>query len=91
MSENNGNDRQDKYQFFKRVFTPGTVECAIACGIVGVLVALLLMWIGIWRTLLICVLVGIGVFIGGVKDKRAFLRRLFGSGSDRNGSGSSDS
>lgn len=84
MSENNGNDRDNRYRFFKRVFTPGTVECAIACGLVGVLVALLLLWIGVWKTLLICVLVGIGIFIGGVKDKRAFINRLFGNGRDNN-------
>lgn len=66
--------------FFKRVFTAGTLECAIACGLLGVLVALLLLWIGIWKTLLIVVLVAIGVFLGGVKDKRAFLRKLFGGG-----------
>lgn len=64
--------------FFKRVFTPGTVECAIACGLLGVLVALLLLWIGIWKTLLIAALVAVGVFFGGVKDKRAFLKKLFG-------------
>lgn len=75
MSENNG-----KYNFFKRVFTPGTIECAIACGLVGVLVALLLLWIGVWKTLLIVVLVGIGLFVGGVKDKRAFFQKLLGKG-----------
>lgn len=62
--------------FLKRVFTPGTPECAIACGLVGVLVALLLLWIGVWRTLLIVALVGIGFFIGGVKDKKGFFQRV---------------
>lgn len=71
--------------FFKRVFTPGTVECAIACGLLGVIVALLLLWIGVWRTLLIVVLVAIGVFIGGVKDKKAFIRRVFGNRENGNG------
>lgn len=69
-------------EFFKRVFTPGTVECAIACALLGVLVALLLMWIGVWKTLLIVVLVAIGAFIGGVKDKRGFIQRLFGRRDD---------
>lgn len=64
--------------FIKRVFTPGTVECAIACGLLGIIVALLLLWIGVWKTLLIVILVAIGVFIGGVKDKRAFLSKLLG-------------
>lgn len=64
------------YNFIKRVFTPGTVECAVACGLLGILVALMLLWIGVWKTLLIVVLVGIGIFIGGVKDKKGFLQRL---------------
>ena len=66
------------YNFFKRLFTPGTVECAIGCGLLGVGVALLLLWIGVWKTLLIVVLVAIGVFIGGVKDKKAFINRILG-------------
>lgn len=63
-------------EFIKRVFTPGTVECAVACGLLGIVVALLLLTIGVWKTLLFVVLVAIGVFIGGVKDKRAFIRKL---------------
>lgn len=62
--------------FFRRVFTPGTAECAVACGLVGVLVALLLLGIGFWKTLLIVALVGVGIFIGGVKDKRAFVQKI---------------
>lgn len=62
--------------FFRRVFTPGTPECAIACGLLGIVVALMLLSIGVWKTLLIVVLVAIGAFIGGVKDKKAFIRKL---------------
>lgn len=68
--------------FIKRVFTPGTVECAIACALLGVAVALLLMIIGVWPTLLICVLAAAGGFLGGVKNKKAFIRRLFGGRTD---------
>ena len=64
--------------FVKRVFTPGTVECAVACGILGILVAIMLLTIGVWKTLLIVVLVALGVFLGGVKDKKAFIRKIFG-------------
>lgn len=67
---------QEKSTFIKRVFTPGTVECAIACALLGIIVALMLLWIGVWRTLLIVVLVAIGAFIGGVKDKKAFIRNI---------------
>lgn len=66
---------EDK-NFFQRLFTPGTVECAVGCAIVGIGVALLLLWIGVWKTLLICVLAAIGIFVGGVRDKRAFIGRI---------------
>lgn len=69
--------REDK-GFFGRLFIKGTPECAIACGLIGVLVALMLLWAGIWRTLLVASLIAVGVFIGGVKDKRAFFRKLLG-------------
>lgn len=62
--------------FLSQVFTPGTVPCAVACGIVGVLVALLLLWGGIWKTLLIAICVGLFAFLGGVSDKGAFLRKI---------------
>lgn len=64
--------------FVQRVFTPGTVECAVACGILGILVAVMLLTIGIWKTLLIVALVALGAFLGGVKDKKAFIRKIFG-------------
>lgn len=63
--------------FFVKVFTKGTPQCAIACALLGVLLALLLLWAGVWRTLLVVALVAGGVFIGGVKDKRAFFKKLF--------------
>ncbi len=65
-------------EFIKRIFTPGTIECAIGCALLGIAVALMLMLVGVWPTLLICVLAAIGGFLGGVKDKpvrvRYFLR-----------------
>ncbi len=64
--------------FFSKIFTPGTPQCAIACALVGALTALMLLWAGAWRTLLVAALVAIGAFIGGVKDKKAFLQRLTG-------------
>ncbi len=70
--------------FIKRVFTPGTIECAIGCALLGVAVALLLMIVGVWPTLLICVLAAIGGFLGGVKDKKAFIRRMFGEKKNEN-------
>lgn len=62
--------------FFKRVFTPGTIECAVACAIAGLLVAFLLLWLGVWKTLLIVGLAAIGGFLGGVKDKKGAINRF---------------
>lgn len=64
--------------FFTRIFTPGTPQCAVACVFIGLLTALLLLWAGVWTTLLVAVVVAAGVFIGGVKDKKAFVRKLIG-------------
>jgi len=64
--------------FFTKVFTKGTPHCAIACALAGVLVALLLLWAGIWRTLLVLSLVALGAFVGGVKDKKAFVNKIIG-------------
>lgn len=61
-----------------RFFTRGTPECAIACAFLGVFAALLLLWAGIWRTLLVFALIAAGAFAGGVKDKKAFVRKLTG-------------
>lgn len=63
-------------EFLRRVFTPGTVECGFGCALLGLATALLLLWLGVWKTLLIVVLVAIGAFLGGVKDKKAFVGRI---------------
>lgn len=62
--------------FFSQMFTPGTIPCAIFGAAVGLLFAVLCMTIGVLKTLLIGVFCLIGVFIGGVKDKMGFLRKL---------------
>lgn len=62
--------------FFAELWTPGTVPCALACAVLGILAALLLLWGGIWRALLVAALVAVGVFLGGVRDKKAFMLRI---------------
>lgn len=66
----------DMKTFFSQMFTPGTVPCAIFGAAVGLLFAVLCMTIGIVKTLLIGVFCLIGVFIGGVKDKVGFIKKL---------------
>ncbi len=63
-------------QILSQIFEPGTPASVIAYGLVGVLVAVLFLLIGFWRTLLICVCFAVGAFLGGVKDKRAFIGRI---------------
>ena len=70
-------------EFLSRCFTKGTVECAALCAVVGAGVALSLITLGIWKTLLIALCVSMGAFIGGVKDKKEFIRKVaerFGTG-----------
>ncbi len=70
-------------EFLSRCFTKGTAECAALCAVVGAGVALSLITLAIWKTLLIALCVSMGAFIGGVKDKKEFIRKVaerFGTG-----------
>ena len=70
------------HEILSRFFTKGTRECAVLCSLLGVLTAVLLICVGIWKTLLVAACAAVGVFIGGVRDKNGVLRRwreqLFG-------------
>ena len=54
----------------------------VVLGAVGLLLALMWIYIGFWQSLLILVLVGLGVLLGGALDRNGSfmetLRRLFG-------------
>lgn len=54
----------------------GTPECAVFCAAAAMVLALLLLLIGFWKTLLVVLIVCVGAFIGGVKDKKQFISRL---------------
>ena len=66
-----------------RCFTKGTAECAALCAGVGAGVALSLITLGIWKTLLIALCVSMGAFIGGVKDKKRIHTKSRGTVWDR--------
>jgi len=66
----------DKKNFFAQVFTPGTVPCAVFGMAVGLLFAVLCLTIGVGKTLLIGLFCLVGAFVGGVKDKAGFIRRV---------------
>lgn len=59
----------------------GTPACAAFCGLCGVVLAILLLTAGFWKTLFITLLCVIGVFVGGVKEKTQWVKdtinRLF--------------
>jgi len=69
------NNNENK-SFLSQAFRIGTPECAVLCAGVAMLLGLLFLWLGFWKTLLIFCLMLIGVFIGGVEDKREWIRDL---------------
>ena len=60
--------------FMDNMFKVGTPECAIFCGVTALVVAVLILLLGFWQMLLVVALLLLGVFVGGVKDKKAWLR-----------------
>ena len=58
------------------IFTIGTSECAIFFAVAAMVLALLLLTIGFWKALLVAVLMLAGAFIGGVEDKRQWLKNV---------------
>jgi len=69
MPERNGG-------FWRDLLRPGTALCAVFCGVLGVIAAILALTIGFWKTVLIYGCLGIGWFIGFVPDKRAYFRKF---------------
>lgn len=69
MNENRPNS------FFKSMFKIGTPECAITFSLLAMLLAVLYLLLGFWKTLLIAVLMLLGGFLGGVKNKKEFITR----------------
>jgi len=57
-------------------FRVGTPLCGILFGAVGALIALMLLFLGFWRTLLVAVLFAAGYFVGAVKNKTEVLKAL---------------
>lgn len=47
----------------------GTPECGIACGIIGAVIALMILFLGFWRTAFVALLFAAGYFIGAVGNK----------------------
>ena len=54
-------------------FQVGTPLCGIVFGLVGVAIALSLIFLGFWKTLLVVVMFGIGYVLGAFNNKKKFL------------------
>lgn len=59
---------------WKRTLTPGSPACSVAYAVIGVIVAVLLLTIGLWRTLFIFAFAAAGALLGGIGDKKAAVR-----------------
>jgi len=62
--------------FFNQMLTPGTVPCMIFGAAIGLVFAVLCMTIGVLKSLLIGIFCLVGAFIGGVKDKAGFVKKI---------------
>ena len=68
----------DMKSFVSQMFTPGTVPCTVFGMAVGVVFAVLCLTIGVGKALLIGAFCLVGAFVGGVKDKGAFVKKVAG-------------
>ena len=66
----------DLRTFVSQMFTPGTVPCTLFGMAVGLIFAVLCLTIGVGKALVIGIFCLIGAFIGGVKDKKEFVRSV---------------
>jgi len=57
----------------KSWFQVGTPQCGILFGLVGVLLALGLIFLGFWKTVLIVLFFGLGYVLGAFRNKKAFV------------------
>lgn len=58
----------------KEMMTPGTRQCSLLCALLGALVAVLLLFIGFWKTVFILLCAGVGALLGGVGNKKETVR-----------------
>ena len=66
----------DIKSFFSQMLTPGTVPCALFGAAIGLVFAVLCMTLGVMKALLIGVFCLVGAFVGGVKDKMGFIKKI---------------
>ena len=67
---------KDFRELVRKLTEPGTPQAAAFFAGLGLIVALLLLLIGFWKTLLVVACCLMGCFLGAVKDKGEFVRRI---------------
>ena len=65
-----------KKTFFDLAFQIGTPECAVFSAAVAMVVGLLILCVGFWNTVFIFLLMALGAFLGGVKNKKEWLKDI---------------
>lgn len=58
------------------LFTIGTPACGALLAIVGAVLALMLIFIGFWKTLFVLALTAIGYLVGAVKNKSNLIKSI---------------
>ncbi len=56
-------------------FTIGTKQCGLLLGAGGAAIAFMLIFLGFFKTLLVCFLFGVGYWLGARSDKTNFIKR----------------
>ncbi len=69
------NDRNNASSQLK-IFTAGTSECAIFSSVAAMVLGLLLLTVGFWKTLWVALFGAAGCILGGVKDKKQMLKNV---------------
>ena len=67
----------DLKTFMSQMLTPGTVPCTRCGAARGRMVAVLCLTVGVGPALLIALFCLIGAIIGGVKDKKKFVEKIY--------------
>ena len=60
----------------KKILTPGTPLCSLVYAAIGVVIAVLLLTIGPWKTLFIVAFGAVGGLLGGIGNKQEAVREI---------------
>lgn len=66
----------DFRKLLSQILTVGTPACALFGAAIGIVFAILCLTIGVSKALVIGIFCLLGAFIGGVKDKKEFVRSV---------------